>query len=206
MTHFRRAFLLAFLCLALDGCSIVGESAHNASEESASIPAGSIVAGDGFSVRSPALGLHVVRDQPRRGFLSLRSTSREMSMGGGTYNVYPFSLDPPVSTLREAWSAHALAQFSAQGRAAYHILTEHTGTWRGQAAYFQSAYTQQSAGGGGAVVSGCVLQRGARYYWVVRSISVSDGQPETIRRARTRAEQELPTFLNSLTFSSTPAT
>ena len=198
-----RALLLFTLCLVSNGCSIIAESARNAFEEDASVPAGSVVVGDAFSVRSPAPGLHVVRDRPRQGCLSLRSTSREMFAGAGTYNVYPFSLDPPVPTLREAWSAHALAQFSAQGRAAYRILAEHAGTWRGQAAYFQSDYAQQSAGGGGAVVSGCVVQRGTRYYWVVRSISVLDGQPEIIRRARTRADHELPTFLDGLRFTAT---
>ena len=205
MIHIRRLPLLLLVCAALSGCSVVGERVRNAVEEGTTVPAGSVVAGDGFSVRSPESGLLVVRNEPRRGFLSLRNTSREMFLGGGSYNVYPFVLDPPPSSLRDAWYAHTYSQFSAEGRATYHILTERTGTWRGQPAYFQTAYAQQSPYGGGVIAVTCVIQRGNRYYWVVRSVSVLNNQPETISRARARGEKELPPFLNGLAFSNAPA-
>lgn len=202
MTILPRLLLSLTLGAALSGCAVVSESARNAAEESAAVPAGSRVAGAGFSVRSPAPGLGVVRDQPRRGFLSLRSPSRDLFLGGaGTYNVYPFTLEPPPpTTLREAWASHARSQFSAGGRSAYRILVERTGTWRGEPAYFQSAYGQQAPDGGGFVIASCLVRRGAGYFWIVRSVSVLDGRPETLSRARRRAEQELPAFLDSVTF------
>ena len=202
-----RVLLLFLVWAALSGCGIIGEAVRDSAEEHASLPVGSVVAGDGFSVRSPVAGLLVVRDQPRRGFLSLRSSSRDMFLHiGGTYNVYPFVLGSPAPTLRDAWSAHALSEFSASGRAAYHIKTEHTGTWRGQPAYYQTAYSEQSPDGGGIIASSCLIQHGTKYYWIVRSRPVRSNQPESIlHHVAEWTDRELLPFLNSLAFSDTPS-
>jgi len=110
----------------LTGCSILFDSLRDAAEQKASVPAGTLVAGDGFTVRSPVDGLLVVRDQPRRGFLCLRYPTALMYFGLGSYNIFSFGLDTPAPTLRDAWSANALTFFTSRGRASYHILSEHT--------------------------------------------------------------------------------
>ena len=208
MIQLRLVLLSAGLLAGLTGCGfvgLVGSSVRDAAEKKASVPAGTLIAGDGFTVRTPEDGLHAVRDQPRQGFLCLRFTTELMFFGAGSYNVFPFSLDTPAPTLRDAWSANAHTFFADQGRAPYKILSERTGTWRGQPAYFQAAYSPPVSHAQGFVVSSCLLRRGSKYYWVVRSVSLSNTQPDAIPRAQARCEKELPAFLNSLSFNTLPA-
>ena len=206
MIQLCRTLLLFSVLPMLSGCSILFDPLRDAAEQKASVPAGTLIAGDGFTVRSPVDGLLVVRDQPRRGFLCLRYPTALMYFGLGSYNIFPFSLDTPALTFRDACSANALPFFTDHGRASYNILSEHTGTWHGQPAYFQAAYSQQSPSGGGAITYSCLVQRGSKYYWVVRSLGLNDNErPDTIQRARKQSEQQLPVFLNSLSFTVSPA-
>ena len=205
MIQLRRVLVLFGVLTGLAGCGLAVDAVRDAAERKASVPTGTLVAGDGFTVRSPVDGLHVVRDKPRRGFLCLRFTTELMFFGAGSYNVFPFSLDTPAPTLRDAWLANALTFFTDQGRASYQILSEHTGTWHGQPTYFQAAYSRQSPNGGGAITYSCLIQHGSKYYWVVRSTGVLDNHSDTIQRARAQSEEQLPAFLDSLSFAIAPA-
>ena len=177
------------------------DAIRDSAEEKTVVPPGTVVAGDGFTVRTPVDGLRAIRDQPRPGFLCLRYTTALMYLGLGSYDVFPFTLDPPAPTLRAAWLANSLSFFTDRGRAGYQILGEHNGSWRGQPAYFQSAYSKQLSNGAGAVMSGCVIRHGSKYYWVVRSLGVNDDKPGTVERSRVQAEKEFMPFLSGLIFS-----
>ena len=208
MIQLRRVLLLSGFLVGLTSCSLVGlvgDSVRDAAEEKASVPAGTLIAGDGFTVRTPVDGLHAVRDQPRQGFLCLRFTTELMFFGAGSYNVFPFGLDTPAPTLRDAWSANAHTFFTDQGRAPYHVLSERAGTWQGQPAYFQAAYSPPSSHTEGFVIYSCLIRRGSRYYWVVRSVSLLNTRPDGIQRAQAKCEKELPVFLDSLSFTVSPA-
>ena len=207
MIQLRRVLLLSGFLVGLTGCGLVGlvgDSVCDAAEKKTSVPAGTLIAGDGFTVRTPVDGLHAVRDRPRQGFLCLRPTTELMFFGAGSYNIFPFSLDTPAPTLRDAWSANAHTFFADQGRAPYSILSERMGTWQGKPAYFQAAYSPPFSHTEGFVIYSCLIRRGSKYYWVVRSVGLLNTRPDGIQRARAQCERELPAFLNSISFTTSP--
>ncbi len=191
--------LLAVASLSFSGCSTVGEAVRYSIEDTRMLRAGTVIQGDGFSVRVPADDLLLVRNTPRPGFLSLRTSQRMMSWDG-SYNVYPFRLPQPAPSLQSAWQAH-LAQEAQQGLfQSYIIRSQRLGSWHGAPAWFHVGQMPGSSQTGAFVAASCLTRRGDTYYWIVRSIPLLIEQPDQVSRHAIRAEKELQTFISGIQF------
>jgi hypothetical protein len=189
------AFLVAALIL-LSGCSLVSESARLSSEDTKMVQSGTIIQGDGFSVRVPEAGLYLVRDSPMHGDLCLRMRG---DWPGGSYNVYPFSLSTPGHSLQEAWQAHIREHMAPKARMDYRILFQHTNVWQGSDAWFHTGYIPANF-----LTANCVTRHGTNYYWIVRSIGLLADEDENIARDSSDAEHDLQTFLDGFQFDPRP--
>src|SRR5665213_4359946 len=89
--------LLASFSLTISGCSLVSESVRLSVEDTKMVQSGATIHGDGFSVRVPEDGLYLVRNSPMQGDLCLRMRG---DWPGSSYNVYPFTLSTPASSLQ----------------------------------------------------------------------------------------------------------
>jgi hypothetical protein len=191
--------LLAALSMPFTGCSIVGEGVRYSIEDTRMLRAGTVIQGDGFSARVPADDLLLIRDTPRPGFLSFR-TSQRMMGGDGSYNVYPFRLRQPASSLPSAWQAHLAQEARQTAFQSYIIRSQRTGSWRGAPAWFHVGQMPGSSQTGAFVAANCLTQRGDRYYWIVRSVPILIEQPDQVSRQAARAERELQRFLSGIQF------
>jgi hypothetical protein len=190
--------LLVILPCAFSGCGLLVEAVRNGAEDARMLRAGTVVQGDGFSVRVPEDGLLLVRNSPRRGFLSLRFPQRIGFCG--SYNVYPFTLADSTPTLQSAWQTIFSQMTNADARRAYRILSQHSGTWRGSAAWFHTSCMPATSRTGGFVAASCLIRRGNTYYVISRSIPLLLVSPEDISRQTSRAERQLESFLTGIQF------
>ena len=190
--------------LIFTGCSIVGDAVRYSIEDTQKLRAGTTIQGEGFTVRVPEDNLLLVRNSPRHGFLSLR-TSERTTGADGSYNVYPFILPAKAPTLEAAWQAHVAQQASRQALQTYRVLSQRTGSWHGSAAWFHTSFMPGPSHTGGFVAASCITRKGNTYYWIVRSIPVIIDMPEIISRQSSRAERELEIFLNGIRFNISPA-
>jgi hypothetical protein len=191
--------LVAFCTILLSGCSIVGEAVRYSIEDTRMLRAGTIIQGDGFSARVPDDDLLLVRNTPRAGFLSFR-TSQRMMGGDGSYNVYPFRLHQPASSLQAAWHAHLAQEFRQTAFQSYIIRSQRTGSWRGAPAWFHVGQMPGLSRTGAFIAASCLTRRGDRYYWIVRSIPLPIEHSDHVSRQAARAERELQTFLSGIQF------
>jgi hypothetical protein len=187
-----RSVLLVSLLILWSGCSLVSESVRLSVEDTKIVQSGTMVQGDGFSVRVPEAGLYLVRDSPMRGDLCLRMRG---DWPGGSYNVYPFTLPTSASSLEAAWQAHVKQHMARKFLADYRILSQHTNVWQGSDAWFQTGYIPSDL-----LTANCVTRHGTNYYWIVRSIGMLSDDQQEITNTLSSAEHDLHTFLDGFQF------
>jgi hypothetical protein len=112
---------------------------------------------------------------------------------GSSYNVYPFTLSTPASSLQAAWQTHIKQHMAGKFLTDYRILSQHTNVWQGSDAWFQTGYVPSSF-----LTANCVTRHGTNYYWIVRSIGLLSD--EEVTNSLSSAEHDLQTFLNGFQF------
>ena len=190
--NFPLLILLASSLFTFSGCSLVSEATRQSVEDTKVVQSGSTIQGEGFSIRVPEANLYFVRDNPRSGDLSLRTTERDWP--GGSYNIYPFTLSAPASSLQAAWQAHIAQHTTHKFLNDYRILSEHTNVWQDSVAWFHTGYIPS-----GFVAANCVMQHGTNYYWIVRSVGILTDKPQ--EDDSSRVKHELQTFLDGFQFN-----
>jgi hypothetical protein len=120
---------------------------------------------------------------------------------GGSYNVYPFTLPTPASSLQAAWQAHIRQHMAKRFLTDYRVLSQHTNFWQGSDTWFQTGYIPSDF-----LTANCVTRHGTNYYWIVRSIGVLADADENIARYSSDAEHDLQTFLDGFQFDQRPNT
>jgi hypothetical protein len=182
------------LLALLPGCSLVSESTRLSIEDAEMVQAGTIVQGDGYSVRVPEARFYLVRDRPMRGAVCLRMRG---DWPGDSYNVLPLISSTSGLSLQEAWQAYIRQYWPRKLVKDYRILSEHTNVWQGSDAWFQTGYIPTYF-----LTANCVTRRGTNYYWIVHSIGLQEEEEATY--FRTNAEQELQAFLDGISFDQIP--
>ncbi len=183
--------LLASLLITFSGCGLVSEAVRQSIANTKIVQAGTTIEGDGFSVRVPASGFYLVRNSPMPGDLCLRSTDDFI---GSSYNVYPFTLSAPASSLQAAWQSHMKQHMSREFLNDYRILSQHTNVWQGSVSLFQTGYIPSDF-----LTANCVMCRGTNYFWIVRSVGLFNDAPDA--RDISGVEHDLQTFLDGLQFN-----
>ena len=194
--NYIRSVLLVTSLFTSSGCSLVSESARLSVEDMKTVQSGTTVQGEGFSVRVPEAGLYLVRDSPTHGDLCLHLRG---DWPGGSYNVYPFTLPTPASSLQAAWQAHVAKHTRHNFVRDYRILSQHTNVWQGSVSWFQTGYIPS-----GFVSANCVTCRGTNFYWIVRSVGLLTDTPDA--RDISSTEHDLRTFLDGFQFDQRPNT
>jgi hypothetical protein len=114
---------------------------------------------------------------------------------GSSYNVYPFTLPTPASSLEAAWQAHVKQHMARKFLSDYRILSQHTNVWQGSDAWFQTGYIPSDL-----LTANCVTRHGTNYYWIVRSIRMLSDDQQEITNTLFSAEHDLHTFLDGFQF------
>jgi len=189
-----RSVLLASSLFALSGCSLVSESVRLSIEDTKMVQSGTTVQGDGFSVRVPESGFYLVRNSPMHGDLCLRMRG---DWPASSYNVYPFTLPAPASSLQAAWQAHVAQHTTHHFVRDYRILSQHTNVWQGSISWFQTGYIPSAF-----LTAHCVTCRGTNYFWIARSSELFKDAPDA--RYISRVEHDLQVFLDGFQFDQRP--
>jgi hypothetical protein len=194
--NYIRSFLLVSSLSILSGCSLVSESVRLSVEDTKLVQSGATVQGDGFSVRVPESGFYLVRNSPMHGDLCLRMRG---DWPGSSYNVYPFTLPIPASSLQTAWQAHVAQHTTHHFVRDYRIVAQHTNVWQGSVSWFQTGYIPSAF-----LTANCVTSRGTNYFWIARSVELFTDTPDA--RDISRAEHGLQVFLDGFQFDQRPNT
>jgi hypothetical protein len=187
--NYIRLILLASL-FVLSGCSLVSEAVHLSVEDTKMVQFGDAIRGDGFVAHVPEAGLYLVRNNPQPGDLCLRTRGDWI---GDSYDIYPFTLPAPASSLQAAWQAHVAQHTTHNFVRDYRILSQHPNVWLGSVSWFQTGYIASDI-----LTANCVARRGTNYYWIIYSTSLLDDTPQASNCSE--AEHKLQTFLGGIQF------